>query len=73
MKRFLMAMALTCVLSVTALAGLIPSDGVTALPPDETTPTTSPTEPDQIPTVGLTQQMSEAALNLIQLVLSAAV
>jgi hypothetical protein len=73
MKRFLMTIALTCVLSVTAFAGLIPSDGVTAPPPDETTPTTSATEPGPIPTVGLTQQMSEAALNLIQLVLSAAV
>ena len=70
MKRFLMSMALTCVLSVTALAGLIPSDGVTAPPPDETT---APTAPGEIPSVGFTQEMSEAALTLVQLALGAVV
>jgi hypothetical protein len=70
MKRFLMTIALTCVLSGTALAGLIPSDGVTAPPPDETT---VPTAPGDIPSVPFTQQISETALNLLQLVLSAVV
>lgn len=70
MKRSLMTIALTCVLSGTALAGLIPSDGVTAPPPDETS---TPTAPGDIPSVGLTQQMSEVGLTLVQLVLSGVV
>jgi hypothetical protein len=70
MKRLLMTMALTCVLSVTALAGLIPSDGVTAPPQDQTS---APTVPGQIPTVGLAPQTAEAGLTLVQLVLSAVV
>jgi hypothetical protein len=73
MKRFLMTMALTCVLSVTVLAGQIPSVGVTEPPPDEPTLTTTTTAPGEIPTVGLTQQMSEAALTLVQLMLGSIV
>jgi hypothetical protein len=70
MKRSLMTIALTCVLSGTALAGLIPSDGVTARPPDETS---TPTAPSDVPTMGLTQQMSEVGLTLVQLALGAVV
>lgn len=66
MKRFLMTIVLTCVLSVTALAGLIPSDGVTAPPPDEPA---VPTATGEVPSGGLTQEISEAALTLIQLAL----
>jgi len=65
-----MTIALTCVLSVTVLAGQIPTVGFTAPPPDETT---VPTAPGEIPSVPFTQEMSEAALNLLQLVLSAIV
>jgi hypothetical protein len=70
MKRLLMTMALTCVLSVSAFAGLIPTVGVTAPPNDETS---APTAPGQIPSDSFTQQMSQAALDLVQLVLSAVV
>lgn len=53
-----------------SLAGEIPSVGVMAPPTDEQA---APTAPGEIPTVGLAQQMSEAALDLVQLVLSAVV
>ena len=51
MKRFVMTMALTCVLSGSALAGEIPTVGFTAPPPDETTTLTAPGE---VPSGGLT-------------------
>ncbi|MDQ5844255.1 MAG: hypothetical protein M3539_03080 [Acidobacteriota bacterium] len=51
MKRFLMTLALTCVLSTSAMAGLIPTVGVTAPPP--TGPTATATSPGEIPTGGL--------------------
>jgi len=35
MKRFVIAVALTCVLMGSALAGEVPSVGFTAPPPDE--------------------------------------
>lgn len=73
MKRFVLAVALTCVLTGSALAGDIPSVGFTAPPPDEPTLTTTTTAPGEIPTVGLTQQMSEAALTLVQLMLGSIV
>jgi hypothetical protein len=69
MKRFAMAITMSCVLSVSTLAGEVPSVGITAQPPDETTPTTSAPAPGEVPTVGLSQQMSEAAFDLFQLVL----
>ncbi len=50
MKRFVLAMALTCALSVTAMAGEIPSTGITA--PGEV-PTTGLTSPGDIPGVDL--------------------
>lgn len=68
MKRFVMTITLSWVLSSSALAGDIPSVPFTAPPPDETT---VPTAPGEIPSVPFTQ--SEAALDLLQLVLSAIV
>ena len=35
MKRFLMALALSCALSTTALAGNIPTSGITPPPPED--------------------------------------
>ncbi len=70
MKRFVMTVALTCVLSSSALAGEVPTVGVTAPPPAETS---IPTAPGDIPTVGFAQQMSEAALTLIESVLGAVI
>jgi hypothetical protein len=68
MKRFVIAIALACVMSSPALAGLIPSVPVAPPPPDETS---TPAAPGEIPSVPFTQ--SEAALDLLQLVLSAIV
>ncbi len=70
MKRFVMTIALTCILSGSALAGDVPSVGFTAPPPDETATLTAPGD---IPTSDFARQMSEAALTLVQLVLSAVV
>ena len=64
MKRFAMTVVLTCVLSGSSLAGDIPTVGVTAPPPP-------PTAPGDIPSVGYALEISEAALDIIQLVLSA--
>lgn len=61
MKRFVIAMALTCVLSVSAYAGVIPMD-FTAPPPPEAQPT-SATSPGDLPTCGLAQQISNEALS----------
>ena len=74
MKRFLMTMALTCVLSSSCLAGDVPSVGFTAPPPPPagTTPTSTSTVTGEVPTVGLTQQMS-AALSLVQILLGTVV
>jgi hypothetical protein len=63
MKRFMMTIALVCVLSSSALAGEIPTSGVTSPPPGEPTETTSATSPGEIPTSGFEQQISDAALS----------
>jgi hypothetical protein len=53
MKRFMLTVAMTCVLSVSALAGEMPTCGVVSnlLPPA----TTSTTIPGEMPTTGETQ------------------
>jgi len=61
MKRFLVTLALTCVLSGTALAGDIPTMGVPSPAPDGTAqtalpgdiPTSDSTSPGDMPTCGL--------------------
>ena len=67
MKRFVMTVALTCVIAGSALAGEVPSVGV--IPPPPTTPTAA----GETPTSGYAPQMSEAALTLIELLLSAVI
>jgi hypothetical protein len=71
MKRFVMSLALTCALAGAASAGEVPSVGFTAPPPDEPPPPV--TAPGEVPSGGLTQQMSEAALTLVQLMLGSIV
>lgn len=51
MKRFLAATALACVLSASALAGDLPTSGVTSPAPNGTTQTT--TAPGDLPTSGV--------------------
>jgi hypothetical protein len=70
MKRFVMTIALTSVLSGSALAGDVPSVGFNAPPPDEPPAVTAPGE---IPSGGFTQEMSQTALTLVQLMLGAVV
>src|SRR5215510_3765261 len=50
MKRFMLTVALTCILSVSALAGEMPTCGVVAPSPTPATATT--TDPGEIPTAG---------------------
>ncbi len=49
MKRFLAAMALACILSVSALAGDVSTSGFTSPPPPPTTETTSAPSQGEIP------------------------
>lgn len=67
MKRLLIAMAMTLVLSVTALAGEIPC-GVTSPAPNGTTSTTNETSPGEIP-CGFAAQISEAGMSGLLVVL----
>jgi len=67
MKRFALAMALTCVLSVSALAGQIPCDYAPPPPPAEPPPGMVANSPGEVPSVpgdipfDLTQQAENAA------------
>ena len=71
MKRFLIAITLTCLLSVTALAGDIPISGSPAPPPPPSgaTQTTTETSTGEIPTSGAAEQVSDAALSALLTVL----
>ena len=63
MKRLLMTLALACVLSSSALAGDIPSDGSPSPAPNPT-PTIT-TEPGDIPTSGKAELSSDALSALL--------
>ncbi|HYJ85354.1 MAG TPA: hypothetical protein VEW46_04810 [Pyrinomonadaceae bacterium] len=67
MKRLVISIALCCALSSPALAGLIPSVPVAPPPPEDGAQITSSTAPGNIPTVGYTDQLPDATLNLIQI------
>jgi len=69
MKRFMMTLVVTCVLSASVLAGDVPTVGVTAPPPPP--PASTSTAPGEIPSVGFAQEVSEAALDLVEWVLGA--
>jgi len=68
MKRFLTAIALACFLSVSALAGDVPSDGFAA-PSPAGSQTTNSASPGEIPSDGAVQPVSSAAVSLIQALL----
>jgi hypothetical protein len=53
MKRFLMAVALACALSGSALAGIVPTTDAVAPAPDGIVPTTDSTSPGEIPSSDL--------------------
>jgi hypothetical protein len=66
MKRFVTAIALSVLLSASALAGDVPSVGVPAPGPSGMTQTTTgdiSTVPGDIPSGGLAEQVSDAALS----------
>ena len=71
MKRFVIALALACVLSGSALAGDMPTGGIAPPPSGATQTTTStspgdiPTVPGDIPTSGTAEQISDAALSVL--------
>ncbi|MEK6282516.1 MAG: hypothetical protein AABN95_19315 [Acidobacteriota bacterium] len=76
MKRFLAAIALACALSVSALAGDVPTSGFTSPEPAGPTQTTGATSPGEIPSVpgdvptsGFQQQVSDGALSALLSVL----
>lgn len=69
MKRFLGALALACVICVSAFAGELPTSGITTTLPGElpTSGVTSPspsgtTSPGELPTSGFAEQVSDVAL-----------
>lgn len=70
MKRFLSVLTLVCVVSIPALAGNIPTDGI-AVPTPGTTPGEVPTVglTGDVPTVGLTYQITDTTVDLIQMLL----
>ena len=70
MKRFVITVALACVLSSPAMAGEVPSVGFTAPPPAQTS---TPTAPGEIPSTDLKQEVSDAVLTFVQLVFGAVV
>ena len=65
MKRFLAALAITCVLSVSAFAGDMPISGSPAPPPPPSNATVETTEPGDIQTPGKTSLSSDALSALL--------
>lgn len=76
MKRLVMTFALTCLFSVSALAGDVSTSGFTSPAPPGSTETTSatssgetPSVPGDVSTSGFTEQVSDAALSALLSVL----
>ena len=67
MKRFLITIAMTCALSSSVLAGEIPSVGA---PAPASSGATESTSPGDIPSIGMSEQVSGDALSAILSVLS---
>lgn len=70
MKRLLSAIALTCLLAVSALAGDLPTAGLTSPGDLPTAGISSPvptgtTSPGDLPTAGLAEQLSETAVSAL--------
>ena len=67
MRRFLAAMALACILSVSALAGDVTTSGFASPPPPTTTETSTAPSPGEIPSGDSAQQTigDEVIVNLL--------
>jgi hypothetical protein len=70
MRRFVLAIALACTLSGSALAGDMPTGGIAPPSTNGSTQTTTPTSPGDIPSGGSAGQVSDAALSALLTVLS---
>ena len=73
MKRLLITIAMTFVLSSSALAGEIPCGAPSPPPPQGMTQTTETTYPGEIPSGGYAEQISDGALSALLTVLGLAV
>lgn len=73
MKRFAIGVALTFALAGSALAGEIPSGGITPPPPppppSDGVRAASTTAPGEIPTSGLSYEIADGAIDLIQMLI----
>jgi hypothetical protein len=69
MKRFLMTIVLTCLLSVSALAGEVPTVGVASPPPsapgDGHTPGAPAPAPGDVPSVGIFETVVLTIISLL--------
>jgi len=76
MKRFLSAIALTCLLAVSASAGFLPTGGLMSPSPDDlptggvtSTAPTGTTSPGDSTTAGFAEEVSDSALSALLSVL----
>ena len=71
MKKIASAVVLTLVLSLSIFAGEIPTSGYTPPPPPppDGMQASTTTVPGEIPTVGLTYQIADTTVDLIQMLL----
>ena len=69
MKRFLGAIALACVFSVSALAGDVPTSGITSQPGDVPTGGITSPQPGELPTSGIASPSGETESSLTSTVL----
>jgi hypothetical protein len=69
MKRFLAAIALACVFSVSAVPGDLPTSGITSPDPNGPTQTTTATSPGDVPTAGVASPSGETETSLTSTVL----
>ncbi len=65
MKRFLIAIALACVLSASTMAGDLPTGGSPSPAPTGTTQTTTATSPGELPTSGVASPNGETETSVI--------
>jgi hypothetical protein len=69
MKRFLMTIGLTCVFAASAVGGEIPSVPLAPPPPEDEAQITNTPSPGDVPSVGYTNETSDATLSLVQMMI----
>ena len=74
MKRFIIALTLTCVFASPSFAGDVPTIGIAPPPPPPPSDgMQATTAPGEIPSGGFTYEIADTALDFIQLVLGAGI